>query len=59
MEMGPWQVVSLDHSDTKWGLSRSIINVMGRYENDRYPHTFKSLEEATAAASVANKDYHD
>jgi hypothetical protein len=54
MNIDPWTVESLDHSDTKWGLCRSVINVEGRYENKKYPLTFDSYEDAAAVANIEN-----
>jgi hypothetical protein len=49
-----WEVNSLDHSDTRWGISRSIINSQGRFQLEKFPKTFRSYESAVVQADKLN-----
>jgi hypothetical protein len=50
-----WEANSLDHSDTRWGVSRTIINFEGRFQLEKFPKTFRTYESAVAQAEKLNK----
>jgi hypothetical protein len=49
-----WEVNSLDHSDIRWGVSRTIINAQGRFQLEKFPKTFRSYESAVVQARKLN-----
>jgi hypothetical protein len=53
-EQDMWEVISLDHSDTRWGVSRTIVNAQGRFQLEKFPKTFRSYESAVAQADKLN-----
>ena len=50
-----WEANSLDHSDTRWGVSRTIINSEGRFQLEKFPKSFRTYESAVAQAEKLNK----
>lgn len=53
--MNEWEVVSLDHSDEKFGVEKTIINGDGKYQSLKYKGTFKSYQSAKTKADQLNK----
>ena len=47
-----WEAYSLDHSDERWGVARSVINSQGKYQSEKYPKTFKSEAQAQRQAEL-------
>jgi hypothetical protein len=50
-----WEVNSLNHSDTRYGVSRTIVNSQGRFQLEKFPKTFRTYESAVAQANKLNK----
>lgn len=53
-EQDMWEVNSLDHSDTRWGVSRTIVNAQGRFQLEKFSKTFRTYESAVAQADRLN-----
>lgn len=52
----PWEPASLNHSDERWAVERSVINEEGMYQMQRHHTTYGSLEKAYQVAEQMNKD---
>ena len=49
-----WEAKSLDHSDTRWGVSRTVVNAQGLFQLEKFTKTFRSYESAVAQANKLN-----
>jgi hypothetical protein len=49
-----WQANSLNHSDTRYGVSRTIVNSQGRFQLEKFPKTFATYKSAVAQADKLN-----
>jgi hypothetical protein len=38
-----WEVNSLNHSDTRYGVSRTIVNSQGRFQLEKFPKHISHL----------------
>ena len=47
-----WEAYSLDHSDERWGVGRTVVNAQGRHQWEKAPKTFKTLEQAQRHAEL-------
>jgi hypothetical protein len=50
-----WEVHSLDHSDTRYGIGRTAITEDGKFQFERYHKTFSTFESATRHAKKLNE----
>lgn len=49
-----WKIYSLNPSDNRWGISRTVINSQGFFQLEKYTKIFKSLESAQTQANKLN-----
>ena len=54
--MNEWGVISLDHSDERFGVEKTIINGDGKYQSLKYKRTFSSYQSAKTKADQLNKE---
>lgn len=50
-----WEVHSLDHSDTRYGIGRTVITEDEKFQFERYNKTFSTLDSATRYAKQLNE----
>lgn len=50
-----WQVHSLNAGDTRFGISRTVINDEGKFQIERFTRTFKTFKSALAQANKLNE----
>jgi hypothetical protein len=53
-EQNMWEANSLDHSDTRWGVSRTVVNAQGLFQLEKFPKTFRTYESAVAQVNKLN-----
>jgi hypothetical protein len=51
-----WEVASLNHSDSRWAVERSVINDEGKYQLERHRATYSLFERAQQMAEQLNKE---
>ena len=50
-----WEVYSLNSGDTRWGISRTVVNSAGRFQLEKFSKTFLSYDAAETQAQKLNK----
>lgn len=55
IEITHWHVHSLNAGDTRFGISRTVINDEGKFQIERFTRTFKTFKSALAQANKLNE----
>ena len=50
-----WHVHSLNAGDTRFGISRTVVNSEGKLQLERFIRTFKTFKSALAQANKLNE----
>jgi hypothetical protein len=55
IELTHWHVHSLNAGDTRFGISRTVINSEGKFQIERFTRTFKTFKSAFSQANKLNE----